>query len=60
MQTMALTEILMLGDPVLQQVCEEVHKNEIKKLFPEIEKMWRLITEFMERYGRGRAMADRQ
>jgi len=57
---MALSEIIMLGDPVLQQVCEEVKKDEIKWLSPEIIKMWRLITEFREKYGRGRAMAAPQ
>jgi len=57
---MALSEIIMLGDPVLQQVCEEVKKEEIKWLSQEIIKMWRLITEFREKYGRGRAMATPQ
>ena len=57
---MALSELVKLGDPLLLMKSEPVVQNEIKKLMPEIEKMWRLILEFRGAYGRGRAIAAPQ
>lgn len=57
---MALDEIRKLGDPVLLEKAEEVFPDELPALMPEIEKMWRLISEFRQVYGRGRAIAAPQ
>ena len=57
---MPLDEILKLGDPRLLKKASPVRKEEVIKLIPEIEKMWRLIGEFHEIYGRGRAIAAPQ
>ena len=57
---MALTEIILLGDPLLLQKAQPVKASEIPELMPSIEKMWRLITEFRKKYGRGRAIAAPQ
>jgi len=54
---MALSEIRKLGDPVLLMKSSEVKREEIPELIPSIEKMWSLITEFRQAYGRGRAIA---
>jgi peptide deformylase len=57
---MPLTEIVKLGDPRLLEKSLPVNHEEVKKLMPEIEKMWRLVREFREAYGRGRAIAAPQ
>jgi len=57
---MPLTEIVKLGDPRLLEKSLPVMQEEVEKLMPEIEKMWRLIREFREAYGRGRAIAAPQ
>lgn len=57
---MALSEIIKLGDPLLLKKSASVEINEIPGLLPHIEKMWRLIREFREAYGRGRAIAAPQ
>lgn len=57
---MALSEIVKLGDPRLLEKAEPVRPDELKDLMPSVEKMWRLILEFREVYGRGRAIAAPQ
>ena len=57
---MALSEIVKLGDRVLLEKSQPVRPEEISELMPCIEKMWRLIIEFREAYGRGRAIAAPQ
>ena len=57
---MPLNEIVKLGDPRLLEKSLPVEPEEIEKLMPDIEKMWRLIREFREAYGRGRAIAAPQ
>lgn len=55
-----LSEILLLGDPRLHQVCEDVTEEEVPSLLPYIKKMHNLILIFRENYGFGRAMAAPQ
>jgi len=57
---MALSEILKLGDPRLLEKTLPVKTEEITGLIPFFEKMDRLILEFRDRYGRGRAIAAPQ
>jgi peptide deformylase len=57
---MALSEIIMLGDRRLLEKSVPVIQEELPSLMPSVEKMWRLITEFREKYGRGRAIAAPQ
>jgi peptide deformylase len=57
---MSLHEILKLGNPLLLQVSDEVEKEELSSLLPSIERMWELIPEFRQVYGRGRAIAAPQ
>jgi peptide deformylase len=57
---MALSEIVMLGDPRLLEKSVPVNKEELSALAPSFEKMWRLIAQFREEYGRGRAIAASQ
>lgn len=57
---MALSEIRKLGDPVLFEKSVAVTRDELETLLPSAEKMWQLIKEFREAYGRGRAIAAPQ
>ncbi|MGB4293580.1 MAG: peptide deformylase [Bacteroidales bacterium] len=57
---MALSEIKKLGDPVLLMKSETVNRDELPGLLPYVEKMWSLIIEFRQVYGRGRAIAAPQ
>lgn len=57
---MALNEILKLGNPLLLKKAEEVTKEDLASLIPSINKMWKLILEFRQAYGRGRAIAAPQ
>ncbi|MGQ9619876.1 MAG: peptide deformylase [Bacteroidales bacterium] len=57
---MALSEIRKLGDPVLLMKAEPVTREEIPGLMQSIENMWRLILEFRQVYGRGRAISAPQ
>ena len=57
---MPLNEILKLGNPLLLKVSEVVEKEELPLLLPSISRMWKLILEFREVYGRGRAIAAPQ
>jgi peptide deformylase len=57
---MALSEILKLGDPLLVEKAHPVNREDLSKLTPYFEKMNRLILEFRDKYGRGRAIAAPQ
>jgi peptide deformylase len=57
---MALSEIKKLGDPVLLEKSVPVRIEELESILPYINDMWRLIIEFRETYGRGRAIAAPQ
>ena len=57
---MALSEIIKLGDPRLLEKALTVNRDDLPGLTPYIKKMDRLILEFRQRYGRGRAIAAPQ
>jgi len=57
---MPLTEIRKLGDPLLYKVSRLVKQDEIEIIRPLTIKMHRLILEFREKYGTGRAIAAPQ
>jgi peptide deformylase len=57
---MALSEILKLGNPLLLEKALPVNIEELPDLIPFLKKMDRLILEFREIYGRGRAIAAPQ
>jgi peptide deformylase len=55
-----LEDILLLGDPRLYEVCEEVQKEELPSLQPVVQGMANTILEFRAKYGAGRAIAAPQ
>ena len=57
---MPLSEIRKLGDPLLYKVSRLVKQDEIETIIPLTIKMHRLILEFREKYGTGRAIAAPQ
>lgn len=57
---MSVNEIVKLGDPLLHQISEEVKKDELASLRPLFEKMHKLVLDFREKYGRGRAISAPQ
>lgn len=57
---MALSEIRLLGDPVLYETCIPVREEEVPALQPVVDQMARLVLEFREKYGAGRAIAAPQ
>lgn len=57
---MSLKEIRKLGDPILYKKSIPVKRDELENLRPFFNKMWSLIIEFRDYYGRGRAIAAPQ
>ncbi|GAI22094.1 unnamed protein product, partial [marine sediment metagenome] len=57
---MPLSEIRKLGDPLLYKVSRLVKQDEIETIRSLTIKMHRLILEFREKYGAGRAIAAPQ
>lgn len=57
---MAISDILLLGNPKLYEKSTQVEKEEIAALTPSFEAMWETILEFRNKYGRGRAIAAPQ
>lgn len=57
---MALSEIRLLGDPILYEKCTPVQPEEVAGLQPTVDQMARLVLEFREKYGAGRAIAAPQ
>lgn len=57
---MALSEIRLLGDPILYEKCATVRPEEVPELQTTVEQMARLVMEFRETYGAGRAIAAPQ
>lgn len=57
---MALSEIRLLGDPVLYERCTPVDRGDLLALQPVVEQMARLVLEFRQKYGAGRAIAAPQ
>ena len=55
-----LTDIVLLGDPRLYEVCEAVKKEEVPALQETINDMANVILEFRAKYGAGRAIAAPQ
>ena len=57
---MALSDILLLGNPLLLQKSDPVEPDDLKKYLPQIHLMFDTILDFRRQYGRGRAMAAPQ
>lgn len=57
---MAISDILLLGNPALYIKSILVKEKEIKNLLPEINLMFKTVLDFREKYGVGRAIAAPQ
>ena len=57
---MAISDILLLGNPELHRVSLPVDQNELKTLMPKIQLMWNSILDIQLTYGFGRAIAAPQ
>lgn len=57
---MNLSDVLLLGDPRLYEVCEPVQRHELPDLQPAIADMAAIVLEFRAKYGAGRAIAAPQ
>jgi len=57
---MAVTDILLLGNPLLYEKAEPVKKTELKQLLPKIDLMFETVLDFRNKYGTGRAIAALQ
>ncbi len=57
---MSLKNILLLGDPRLYEVSEEVKKEELESIKPSIETLHKALMEYKEKYKAGRAIAAPQ
>jgi len=57
---MAVTDILLLGNPLLYEKAEPVKKTELKQLLPKIDLMFETVLDFKNKYGAGRAIAAPQ
>lgn len=55
-----LSDIILLGDPRLRQICDPVIPQEIPSLMETIAGMYNIIVEFQEKYKAGRAIAAPQ
>ncbi|MGB5107498.1 MAG: peptide deformylase [Candidatus Zixiibacteriota bacterium] len=56
----ATREILLLGNPLLLQKCDEVHREELDALHSIIADLHDTLMDFRARYGAGRAIAAPQ
>jgi peptide deformylase len=57
---MAVSDILLLGNPLLYEKTTPVKQHEIKQLLPKLDLMFQTILDFKEKYGAGRAIAAPQ
>ena len=57
---MALSDILLIGNPLLYEKAEPVHKYELKQLLPKLDLMFESVLDFRKKYGAGRAIAAPQ
>lgn len=57
---MAVSDILLLGNPLLYEKSKPVLQEEIPLLLPKIELMYNTVLDFREKYGWGRAIAAPQ
>jgi peptide deformylase len=57
---MAVREVLLLGNPKLYEVCEEIAPDELPQLQPVVADLHDTLMQFREEYGAGRAIAAPQ
>jgi peptide deformylase len=57
---MAVSDILLLGNPLLYEKSKTVKPEEIDDLLPKIDLMFETVLDFREKYGVGRAIAAPQ
>jgi len=57
---MAVSDILLIGNPLLYEKAQEVQPQEIPGLMPKIDLMFETVLDFREKYGAGRAIAAPQ
>jgi len=57
---MAVSDILLLGNPALYKKSHSVEKEKIPSLLPEINLMFETVLDFRNKYGVGRAIAAPQ
>lgn len=57
---MAVSDILLLGNPLLYEKSVIVEKEEIHDLLPKIDLLFETVIEFRKKYGAGRAIAAPQ
>lgn len=57
---MAVSDILLLGNPLLYKKSEVVKQEEVKNLLPKINLMFDTVLDFRSKYGVGRAIAAPQ
>lgn len=57
---MSLDQILLLGNAKLYEVSQEVTRDELNSLSPQIENLHKLVKEYKDVYGAGRAIAAPQ
>lgn len=55
-----LSDVILLGDPRLYEICDPVKPEEVSALKPVIEGMANVVQEFQAKYGAGRAIAAPQ
>lgn len=57
---MAVSDIILLGNPLLYEKSKAVEKEEISDLLPKINLMFETVIDFRKKYGAGRAIAAPQ
>ncbi|HSO88393.1 MAG TPA: peptide deformylase [Draconibacterium sp.] len=57
---MSVSDILLLGNPLLYEKSEIVEKHEIIELLPKFDLMFETVLDFRNKYGAGRAIAAPQ
>ena len=57
---MAVSDILLIGNPLLYEKAEEVQPAEVPGLMPKINLMFDTVPDFRQQYGAGRAIAAPQ
>jgi peptide deformylase len=57
---MAVSDILLIGHPLLYEKAEQVERQGIKRLLPKLDLMFETILDFRKKYGAGRAIAAPQ
>ena len=57
---MAVREILMLGNPKLFEMCQQVQKTQLKQIKPIVQDLHDTLMAFRQKYNAGRAIAAPQ